>query len=120
RLLAVQPAYALRQPLHRVVAPRAEHDDGQLRRPVLGCVLLGEPTQAVRDARAKDGTLAHAADAVEQREARGQEVCDDGSALLLAPVEEGGVRLRVGDESDVWGFVAARLGRGPPPASAAT
>jgi hypothetical protein len=57
--------------------------------------LLGQAPQVARDGCAQERALPHAARAVEDRQARGDEVGGDDLALLLAAEEEQGVELRV-------------------------
>ncbi len=113
---------AVRQPDEGIVAPGTEHDDGELGRAALGQVLLRDLAQVIGHAGAQDGTLAHAAGAVEQRQPRGQQVGGDDLPLRFAPEEERRVFFRVGHQSLVGcagpGVVSAAHGAPPAAGSA--
>src|SRR6266487_6994494 len=83
----------------RIVPPRAEEGDDELRGAALDEVLACEIAQVPHDAGAKERALADAARPVDERQPGGDQVLGDDVALLLAAEEEERVLLRVRDEA---------------------
>ena len=92
---------AVQQAGQGVIAPGVDDDDGELRVAVVGQVLGGQVTQVMDDSGAQHGAFAHAAGAIEQRQACGNQVGLDHVALTLAAKEEVGVILAVGNQAFV-------------------
>ena len=104
------------QPGAWVVAPGPMDDDGELGLADLLQVILGQLAHVVDDARIEHGTLAHAAGAVQDRQARGHQVRHDDAAVRLAAEEEERVSFLVAHQPLEGAFGECRATHAPAPA----